>query len=714
MMKKIYRTCISLLLMMSLLGNQTGVGISCLIGVGGSALIVENAHAEPAGTGMTFKKDDQMTETKDTYIELAISTFILFLATIIGLDMAVKCKKAILNMSLITYLVACVLHVAAEIMGHITYKNTDLTKDFHLDLKNSDNDEERQTAKEAQLNQFKHLKVKIDDSKKWVETRKWMTVAVAALYGLAAIFALVELKFAGVKDIFTFKCYGKHKDAGKNKNMKDGIKELKDGIKGIVFSKPFIRQHLPGQNEILPKLPDFSEFAVFTKQLEKSGMLTDTLGGKSLLSFFMVSEAHATNDSSTSSADTAPTGSDNNSYGREDFMNPNQWLKAIGWSGVLIGLLIAFKSGTQDFFHKALALPVGRAIIFFSMGGLASGVAYQLDVREKILVKRSDSIQKTIDSLSGKLEAENTGDDPDTDNYVEPPAIEFGKDSVLLKKQAPCMTSQGGQLVIDEKCDCKNRPTGCNAALPLASNPPNFSYPSALSNQYTGLQSVQGKVFGGDLLGAQASANLLGARGAARAKLKQDAINQINDDLKKIGESPVDFDKTAMELADALKGAAKREAKAQGVSLGDLGGFSGDLFNLTSDPEEAKAKDNGGTKGTSAAAGAGGGGGGSEGDKGNKEGSLDFSIEDESATVDTAGDLGLDEKGGNADKGNYEDNFQDISQNKTEDIFKLLSKRYLITAYPRFLSEEGAEEAPKILPVIERAKEPQTKKAVEE
>ena len=343
--------------------------------------------------------------------------------------------------------------------------------------------------------------------------------------------------------------------------------------------------------------------------------------------------------------------------------------------------------------------PKRRMILYGAQEILAMATSRDTNNVSKCMKQRADEFKTIASALRQRLGSPNTtgggedGGSPTTDvNLLTTPPP--GGEEFTRRDFAGCMVQTGSAILSDPQCTCAQN-NSCyqipQLSLPTAQTTgvPTHLPPSLLSNLRKS-QDFLNKAFSGNSSGANLAA-IGSGQGAAKLDRQIAAIKkQINRKLKKQGKRPINFDAKSRRLANNIR-------QAVGKALSKAGIKSIDQFNkavgkaLLKDQNLAPKVNL--TEPIANASTPKLGPGKSSHGNDRKGANFDF-LNDGETTSESASPEPTD----TADGDTYHAAKDSDILNSTQDIFEVLSYRYMKSGYPRLLNvvkEQGPTPAGK-------------------
>ncbi|MCY4644605.1 MAG: hypothetical protein OXB88_08295 [Bacteriovoracales bacterium] len=359
---------------------------------------------------------------------------------------------------------------------------------------------------------------------------------------------------------------------------------------------------------------------------------------------------------------------------------------------------------------KGEVTPTSRLIFYGAEEIFAMAVSNDMKKVSNCMKERAEEYKAMGLALRNRLGTTAPGsDDENTDTTTLPTFnddTETNHFDITRNDFAGCLNAKTGQLADDPQCSC-TKTNSCYKIPDLNFNQNPLENRNDKINLPSGLASTIGKsrdflngVFGGNFSKAKLASGSLG-QGAGRLNRQIKALKKkINDDRRKKGQKPIDFDKESQKLAQKMRRSVGKALSDAGI--GSIGQFNEALARDLLQDDLGGAGDNGLQEPTWSGGGPLFGGG---------RGTASSSFEDlEEGYGDLLSDQASEDKGqnGQGDLGlegqeYYADGGHDIHQGKGEDIFKIITLRYQESGYPTLLkkkktTKEGPSPAGKAAP----------------
>ena len=320
--------------------------------------------------------------------------------------------------------------------------------------------------------------------------------------------------------------------------------------------------------------------------------------------------------------------------------------------------------------------PLSRVIYYGVQEILSTTMSKDMNETSKCMKQRADEFKNMATLLKQRLGKTDASDPKPTPNPTK--VVKLTDPSVSTQEFnsgdfSGCMVNGHSGLVHDPKCSCRKNHS-CYQ-IPQFVAPPSRNNPTQRGGGESGFppsiasSNNQGRDFLNGVFDGNSSQENLGAgrlgQGGARLDRQRKAIEKkINDHLKKQGKRPIHFESKRRRIADNIRRAVGNTLNQAGIkSIGQFNKAIGDALikdsPLSSPVEKAPAIVAGKARGLNL--------------KGNSQNSFDFL---EEAGEDKSGDMT-----------SYHIPGKDI-QSSGQDIFQILTYRYMKSAYPSLLKKK--------------------------
>ncbi len=424
------------------------------------------------------------------------------------------------------------------------------------------------------------------------------------------------------------------------------------------------------------------------KRRLSANMINEIPGIKSAL---MTAAQFALNSFSTIALADDDESSDENSEDEEEESSGINWTGSgakiiTGMLGTGAGLVAmnSAKIGNSQMVKN----PLTRAALFGGMAVFAGGAAKEASDAANALSERSSEYRRLADSLRNQVSQNTTNTSGGVSQTISATRSDLDSTGISSGLEATCYTgSSTTSISVDESCACASSNSCKSANLPDISAMPEFAGKSILSDSLKSLKSAGDSVYAGRLEGAESSSSALGANAARISKLRDALVKKINkDNVAAGGDGTYDLDKLEDKFQDQLlKSVNDSFNNLSGAQQAALSSFAPAISD--SDDSDADNKKKEETDSSPAVGGTGAIATGSTGGKSNKGGSWDFNFDE-----DAEKEKGMSEAQALAQAMAQEDEEYvidgDINDDRNKDIFKIITGRYLKSAYPVIFEEQ--------------------------
>ena len=518
------------------------------------------------------------------------------------------------------------------------------------------------------------------EAKKAAKRRALFAKIAAGGFGLAAAFALYEGYLESKTGVPTCgpKPEASKQPGGEGKPDPYFIQNLEGTSAHVKF-----QEWLINENNSPIQMASILDFAIpyeSAKAYQKKNSIFD------LLTQVLISKAMAAEKVGTKNDAKIIT---NKKTGEKEIIvnTPGTKLAMTG-AGAAAGLLIMSKLKMQStFVKKWLKNGYARAAGFGVFAGIAyassresTGAAEALEERENEYKKLSKSLQQASETKVGLNAGNVSMATPDFRPVPQEPVRNVTNNAV-------CLGGQGTQ--IDQTCSCSKTNSCAKPNLAGLSAIPSLSGTPLVADSLKSLNGAAGDMYAGKLSGAKTKGNALANNAAKITRLRSGIEKKINSDRLKNNGKPINFD----ENENAFRNGLKRQIndafnnltdKEQATVANLAGGYLGDPESSIEDEIQNIASAGNGLGGAGSAkdvnANPKNGTGGDE----KENPAFDFNFDDGGLTAGTAdGDLALDGTLGSDEDSEYVIK-GDINDDRSKNLFKIITTRYLKSAYPVF------------------------------
>lgn len=360
-------------------------------------------------------------------------------------------------------------------------------------------------------------------------------------------------------------------------------------------------------------------------------------------------------------------------------------VKAItGMLGVAAGVIFGEKIGIEQ--SKLVKLPYTRAALFGGMGVFAIGAAKESDEAAKKLGERSTEYHKLADSLRSQVKrSASTEKSPYAQTISATGSGESGSNGNDGNGDM-CITGKATTSIsVDPNCTCATADSCKKTNLPDISKMPKFAGQSLLSDSLKSLKSAGDSVYAGRLKGAQAGAFNLGKNAARISRLRDALVKKINADSVAAGGKG-NYDLNALQnkingrLLKQVNEGFNKLTPSQQASLASFAPALSDSKSTASKDKKKKSSGSAAVGGTGKIA------AGSGGPKTNSGSGFNFNFDEENEDTKTDPEAEALAKAMAQEDDNYLIE-GDINDDRNKDIFKIITGRYLKSAYPVIFEE---------------------------
>ena len=369
----------------------------------------------------------------------------------------------------------------------------------------------------------------------------------------------------------------------------------------------------------------------------------------------------------------------------------------INWTGssakIITGMLgtgagLVAMNSTKIGNSKMVKNPLTRAALFGGMAVFAGGAAKEASDAADALSERSSEYRRLADTLRSQVSQNTTNTSGGVSQTISATRSDLDSTRNTNALEATCYTgSSTTSISVDESCACVSSNSCKSANLPDISAMPEFAGKSILTDSLKSLKSAGDSVYAGRLEGAESSSSALGANAARISKLRDALVKKINkDNVAAGGDGTYDLDKLEDKFQDQLlKSVNDSFNNLSGAQQAALSSFAPAISD--SDDSDADNKKKEEIDSSPAVGGTGAIATGSTGGKSNKGGSWDFNFDE-----DEQNEKGMSEAQALAHAMAQEDEDYvidgDINDDRNKDIFKIITGRYLKSAYPVIFEEQ--------------------------
>lgn len=358
----------------------------------------------------------------------------------------------------------------------------------------------------------------------------------------------------------------------------------------------------------------------------------------------------------------------------------------VGMLGAGAGVIAMNSSKIAD--SKMVKNPLTRAALFGGMSVFAIGAAKEASDAANKLDQRSAEYRKLANTLRTQVGQNTTTSNGSTNQTVSGTISKTDKLSSSGSDDVSCTTGGStSSISVDESCACASSNSCKKTNMPEISAMPDFAGKSILSDSLKSLKSAGDNVYAGRLEGAATDAQSLSKNAARISKLRDALVKKINkDNVAAGGKGNYDLDKMEdkfqNQLLKSVNDSFKGLSPTEQASLARFAPALGEGEKTAeSDSEESSSDTTAAVGGTGAVA------TGEAGNKSNQGSSWDFNFDEENS--DTAVDpeaAALAEAMAKEDEDYVIEG--DINDDRNKNIFKIITGRYLKSAYPVIFDEQ--------------------------
>jgi hypothetical protein len=343
-----------------------------------------------------------------------------------------------------------------------------------------------------------------------------------------------------------------------------------------------------------------------------------------------------------------------------------------GAGGAAAGMMLGDKFGgmIDGFLHT----PLRRGIVW----GVLAGLAYMAMSSTQGEIDKIDEQIKKIDEIIAAMETNGSGNASGNSNPTSSALFSKTNNTPLSKDLFTTSNKDG----INNPCVIGGGSGNCpSVKSAIANSDPTQSNDPSLQAVGLGVGTLADKIQGkpGITNGALESAN--GVLGSANLVKKAIAKTKasINDQLRKMGQTPIDFKKEEAQLTKQLLNTTENAMRKSGGSFGGGMGSGGDT---SSAGDKANGKEDGSLIYAK-----------------NKPSPLSSGSAPRSRGLDFKEDRsGLQTGAEVTNPGTMNDNYKlnkaEISTDPAASIFNVISERYFKSGYPKLLEEDAPAAAP--------------------
>jgi len=642
------------------------------------------------GVSATTSSSDSGNYTKvegkniDPTTKMLFSNLALFAATMAAPILIKQCKKA---PSVWIYAGSAAVYLANEIGLFTRFKNA---SDAEMAAYLGRGDEDKQ------IDSLESAAEQTDKAKSAAKRRALVAKIAAAGFAAATAMALVENYTSWVS-------------AGGCGPSTAFMDQNQTPLKDQLEKDPFGHQQQINPSMLVINSDNFDFLISYEEQMnyvngDLQSISIDEYNKKRSLSANMINEIPGIKSALISAAQfalnsfsTTALADDDESSDENSEENEEEESSGINWTGsgakIITGMLgtgaglVAMQS---EVIGKSPMVknPLTRAALFGGMAVFAGGAAKEASDAADALSERSSEYRRLADSLRNQVSQNTTNSSGGVSQTISATRTDLDSTGSSSGLEATCYTgSSTTSISVDESCACASSNSCKSANLPDISAMPEFAGKSILTDSLKSLKSAGDSVYAGRLEGAESSSSALGANAARISKLRDALVKKINkDNVAAGGDGTYDLDKLENKFQDQLlKSVNDSFNNLSGAQQAALSSFAPAISDSDASDADNKKKEE--ADSSPAVGGTGAIATGSTGGKSNKGGSWDFNFDE-----DEAKDKGMSEAQALAQAMAQEDEDYvidgDINDDRNKDIFKIITGRYLKSAYPVIFEEQ--------------------------
>ncbi len=339
---------------------------------------------------------------------------------------------------------------------------------------------------------------------------------------------------------------------------------------------------------------------------------------------------------------------------------------------------------------KFVKEPITRGIGF----GVFSATAFMAAKESEEAAQKLDTRAKEYDRLADSLRSQTSQDigleTGATHSLIDGSiqGIDNGSNKGISNNDA-CFTGGAGQIVVDSNCSCSQNNSCKKPEIPNLTKLPDFGGQSLLSDSMKSLSAAGSNLYSGRLKAGSTEGNKLVNSAARITKLRDALKDKINKDRLAKGNDAIDFAKAEKGMEGFLKreldGAFNRLTPAEQRTLANLSGGIGRGSDDDANEEKEDKEGEGTGSGATAVAATDINPNPGKANANADGGTWDFDFGEEaqgSAEQDAmAQALEAEEDQDYVVKG-------DINDDRHKNLFNIITRRYLKSAYPVIFEEK--------------------------
>ncbi len=362
---------------------------------------------------------------------------------------------------------------------------------------------------------------------------------------------------------------------------------------------------------------------------------------------------------------------------------------ALGLGGASFLAIKSLAPSLGTTFKNIAANPWYRAVGFGAFAGVAYGAATESEGAAENLEKRAKEYDRLADSLRNQTTQDleiKTG--AQTESTLGT-TTDIGNGVNVTGSTTTCFTGGKGQLNVDKNCSCSSNNSCKKPEVPNIQALPEFGGQSLLADTMGDLRAAGSQLYSGKLSEGSAAANRVANAAARITRLRNNLNDKINKDRLSKGKKPIDFEKAEAGFRSKLEKDVERAFNnLSPTEQGTLANLAGGFGSSNSDKDEKeKEKDSPKKDGKTAIAAtdvnpnAGSVGSDKNADGGTWDFNFDPEAEAAAEQAALAEALAAEEDENYVVKG-------DINDDRNKDIFNIITRRYLKSAYPVIFEEK--------------------------
>ncbi len=354
----------------------------------------------------------------------------------------------------------------------------------------------------------------------------------------------------------------------------------------------------------------------------------------------------------------------------------------------LVGARLVKNIG-RNIYKKGLNHPYKRAIAFVGFGTIAVAASNSSEVAADSLEERAQEYEKLASQLKARVNQTTSSSGSLTEVTKQSIADSNAATSAATDLANTCFTGSPGTLREDSGCDCAKTQTCKQPEVPSLAGIEDFNGKSLIVDSLKDFATVGKNLYNGRLKNGTTAGQSLSKNAARITRLRKSMEDKLNKDRKKNGKKAIPFDglqkKFESGLLKEVNNAFKNLSPSERSSLASIApGLGGDA--KAGNDKDGESKVAGASDSSSRSVSAvdvnPNAGAVNKGDA-NQGGNWDFDFdedktEEEKAAIAAA--LAVEDE-------NYVVE-GDISEDRNKNLFKIITSRYLKSAYPVIFEEK--------------------------